>query len=360
MRKRNLLGLGRILIAIVVWFGLFPPISTSQQPSKEPLTEDQVLALVTSSKLGELPVNRVVELITERGVAFSITDIFLLELNARDADGAIVETLKRLRSQGKDFVSTPAEPAKASAAPESGPSGKAPTEENWPRFLEAVRAKALAYTDNLPNFICTQITQRFVRFFPAGWRQVDNFVADLSYYDKKEHYKILTVANKVTPNATIENLSGTRSTGEFGTSLRALFDPNTKASFRLEGQDQTNGHDTVRVGYQVPKETSSRTINYNNERTIVTAYRGRCWIDPVSYQVVRLEDKAIDIPQDFPITRSEGSTDYDLAEIAGVKYWLPVRAEVLLVEAGAKLHTRNVIEFKRYRKFEAEVKISTD
>ncbi|PYV42614.1 MAG: hypothetical protein DMG06_13350, partial [Acidobacteria bacterium] len=247
VRKGNLL---RSIILVVVWFGLFPLTSISQQPSREPLTEDQVLALVTSSKLGELSVNRVVELITQRGVAFSVTDVFLLELDAREADSAIAETLKRLRSQGKDFVPTPSEPAKASPSPEVGASGKAPTEETWPQFLEAVRAKALAYTDNLPNFICTQITQRFVRFFPSGWRQMDNFVADLSYYDKKEHYKILTVANKVTADATIENLSGTRSTGEFGTSLRSLFDPNTRASFRLEGLDQTNGHDTVRVGYQ--------------------------------------------------------------------------------------------------------------
>jgi len=44
----------------------------------------------------------------------------------------------------------------------------------------------------------------------------------------------------------------------------------------------------------------------------------------------------------------------------GVKYSLPVRAEILMVEGATKIHTRNVIEFKRYRKFEAEVKISTD
>jgi hypothetical protein len=33
---------------------------------------------------------------------------------------------------------------------------------------------------------------------------------------------------------------------------------------------------------------------------------------PESFQVVRLEDKAINIPPDFPITRSDGATDYDL------------------------------------------------
>ena len=235
--------------------------------------------------------------------------------------------------------------------------GKAPTDADWPKFLESARAKAMAYTDDLPNFICTQITNRSYRYFPGGWRQADNFVADLTYFEKKENYKILTVANRPTTTATIENMSGARSTGEFGSSLRALFDPTSNATFRMEGLEQTNGRDTVRVSYQVPKETSSRTINYNDERTIVTAYRGRCWIDPESFQIIRIEERAVNIPEDFPITRSEVTIDYDLQDISGRKYWLPVRAEMLLVQGGAKLHTRNVIEFKRYRKFEAEVKI---
>ena len=337
---------------------------TGQDPAAGPLTEEQVLSLVTSAKLGELPAGRINELIRKRGIAFSVTDVFLLELQTREADPALLETLRQIRGQGKDFV--PSSPggtisSAASSTPESpaAPSGKG-VEADWSKFLEQVRAKAISYTDELPNFICTQVTQRSARYFPGGWRTVDNFVAELSYFDRKEHYKILTVANQATTTATIENLSGTRSTGEFGTSLRSLFEPATNAAFRLEGREQTNARETIRLGYQVARETSSRSINYNNERTIITAYRGRCWIDPESFQVVRLEDKAINIPPDFPITRSDGSTDYDLADIGGKKYWLPVRAEVLLVEGGAKLHTRNLIEFKRYRKFEAEVRIVPD
>src|SRR4030095_9097537 len=111
----------------------------------------------------------------------------------------------------------------AAAADQAAPPGAA--EADWPKFLESVRAKALAYTDDLPNFICTQVPQRNARYFPGGWRQLDNFVAELTYFDKKEHYKILTVANRATSDATIENLSGTRSTGEFGSSMRSLFDP---------------------------------------------------------------------------------------------------------------------------------------
>jgi len=33
---------------------------------------------------------------------------------------------------------------------------------------------------------------------------------------------------------------------------------------------------------------------------------------------------------------------------------------MLLVQGARKMHSRNVIEFKRYRKFEAEVKLVSD
>ena len=365
--QRKLIRLFRIWVALlpvtVLCVGLLA--WSVQSPEPGPLSEEQVLSLLTSAKLGEIPASRIVELIQKRGLSFSVTDVFLLELQTREADPSLLETLRQIRSQGKDFVPTkPGEAVNSGttpAGPESPPAGSTSgVEADWAKFLGQVREKAIAYTDDLPNFICTQVTQRSARYFPGGWRSLDNYVAELSYFDKKEHYKILTVANQATTTATMENLSGTRSTGEFGSSMRSLFEPATNAVFRLEGREQTGGRETIRLGYQVARETSSRTINYNNERTIVTAYRGRCWIDPESLQIVRLEDKAINIPPDFPITRSDGATDYDLADIGGRKYWLPVRAEVLLVEGGSKLHTRNVIEFKRYRKFEAEVRIVPD
>jgi hypothetical protein len=311
-----------------------------QESETEALTEEQLLSLVTSSKLGVVPAERIVELIKKRGLQFSITEALLLELQTRETDPVVLETLRTLRRPDAESTGRP--------------------ETDWLRFLESVRTKALAYTDELPNFICTQVTQRQVSDPQRGWRPVDNFVAELTYFDKKEHYKILTVGNNPT-DAAIEDLSGTISTGEFGTAMRSLFGPAAKTSFRLEGRAKSNGHEAVRIGYQVPQKPQGRTITYNNKRTIVAAYRGRCWIDPTSFQLVRLEYKALDIPGNFPIIQSEGATDYDLVDVEGKKYWLPVRAEVLLlvnlVDRGVRFHTRNVIEFKRYRKFEAEVRI---
>ncbi len=356
---------GRYLVIVLLLFAVFARPGISQETRKAPLSEQDVLALATSCHLGEISSSRVLELIHQRGLAFAVSDSFLRKLESLQADSAIAQVLKKLKDPGKALAPAPSKtseaglplPGAAALSPPAPSPSKTPDEQTWPQFLEAARAKALAYTDDLPNFICTQITTRSERMSPGGWRRVDNFVADLTYFEKKEKYQIISVANQPAAKATLESLKGSWSTGEFGSSLRMLFDPQSNAAFRLEGVDQTNGHDTVRISYQVPRETSGSTITYNNEQTIVTAYRGRCWVDPESFNVVRLEEKAINIPESFPVSRAETTIDYDIQDIAGRKCWLPVRAEMLLVERSVNHQAQNVIEFKRYRKFEAEVKL---
>lgn len=368
-----------------------------------PISQDELLALVTTTRIGAVTSQRVVELIRERGIGFRVKDILLQELKAREADPAIIRAVEEFRSSGGGqsvlrpppgveppppvFIPLPAEPAAtepsaaglaatpkpaaipaaaANSAPAATPERSGlPDRETWPQFLEQVRSTAMAYTENLPNFICTQITQRYLRRLPrTGWVRVDNFVAELTYYDKQEHYKLVSVGNRsAASDATLESLKGTTSTGEFGSSLNYLFDPATGTQFRFEGIDHSRGSPTVRVGFRVPKDTSKRSIIFREGTTelgVVTPYRGRCWIDPGSLQVVQIKERAYRIPENFPITRSEGSTEYNQVKIAGQQHWLPVRAEVLLENRSAKLHTRNVIQFKQYRRFGSEVKFLSD
>lgn len=363
MIKKYEQALSRCLVVSLFFCGILVIPGVGQEIGRPPLSEKDILALATSCKLGELSPSHVVDLIRERGLEFQVTESFLNQLEDAQADAIIVQALKKLMGQSKPTYPSHA-PEVGLTPPNSqalgthvGHPSKLPDERSWPEFLEKVRENAIAYSDDLPNFICTQITARSERTFPGSWRVVDNFVADLTYFEKKENYKIISVADRPAKTSTIENLKGTYSTGEFGTSLLILFHPHTNAKFYLEETDTINGHETVRISYQVPKETAGNTISYNGERKIIAAYRGRCWIDPESFHVVRLEEKSIDIPPDFPITRAERAIDYELRDIGGQKYWLPVRAEILLVEGAVNHYARNVIEFKKYRKYEAEVRI---
>ncbi len=258
----------------------------------------------------------------------------------------------------------------ATASPQ-GPIKENPSGQGWPEILERVRAKALTYTEQLPNFICRQTTQRYIRTqSPVNrhvvWRKIDSFVAALSFYDKKEHYEIVSINQRPAKGETIERLAGEHSTGEFLSALRGLFEPNSKAVFRQEGTKKINKVRTLCIAFEVPRETSKRSITYNDQ-TIITAYRGKCWIDPVSYQVVRLEKRAVDIPRGFPVNRFDMSIEYAPAKIADTVHWLPKEAQVwidgwrwLSEKRGLLLHTRHTIRFDGYRRFETDVKITIE
>ena len=255
----------------------------------------------------------------------------------------------------------------ATASPK-GPIEKNPAGQGWPGILERVRAKALTYTDQLPNFICQQTTQRFIRSVSpvnrhAVWRKTDSFVAELSFYDKKENYEIVSINQRSAKGETIEKLAGEHSTGEFVSALRGLFEPNAKAVFRPKGTKKINKVQTLCIAFEVPREKSKRSISYNDQ-TIITAYRGKCWVDPVSYQVVRLEKKAVDIPRGFPVNRFDVLIEYAPVRIAAASHWLPKKAQVwidgwrwLSAESGILLHTKHIIQFDGYRRFETGVKL---
>ena len=62
----------------------------NQESGKGPISEEELLALVTTSKMGAVPAKKVVELIKSRGLGFEVKEILLLELHAREANINII------------------------------------------------------------------------------------------------------------------------------------------------------------------------------------------------------------------------------------------------------------------------------
>ncbi len=240
--------------------------------------------------------------------------------------------------------------------------------ESWSMILGRVRSNALAYSNQLPDFICNQTTQHFIRTLAPTvvWRMTGSFVAALSYYDKKEHYQIVSVNQKPAPGATMENMSGSLSMGEFGSALRGLFEHRTQAEFRPAGFRKINNIETLCIAFKVSQGRSRRFITYD-DKTIITAYRGHCWVDPDNYRIVRLEKKAVGIPGSFPVIRFDTIVDYAPVNISGSSYWLPREAEIWISRRlpgvslkNTQIRTKSKIRFDDYRRFGTGVKLVTE
>ncbi|HVN80179.1 MAG TPA: hypothetical protein VMW38_14375, partial [Terriglobia bacterium] len=76
-------------IVLLILFGILVSPGTAQESKKAPLDEKDVLGLVVSSNLGEISASRVVEMIRERGLGFTVSDPFLQKVETLHADPAI-------------------------------------------------------------------------------------------------------------------------------------------------------------------------------------------------------------------------------------------------------------------------------
>jgi hypothetical protein len=64
------------------------------------------------------------------------------------------------------------------------------------------------------------------------------------------------------------------------------------------------------------------------------------------------------MPRSFPLDTVESAVDYDYTMIGDRKFLLPSHSEALSCERGTGNCSRNVIEFRNYRKFSADTSIT--
>ena len=112
--------------------------------------------------------------------------------------------------------------------------------------------------------------------------------------------------------------------------------------------------------FRVPVEHSSaRLESYSpngGSNTTVVGQHGYVYVDGDTRNVLRIFAEADSIPRRFPIRSAITLLDYDFATVGDRQFLLPLRAEIRL--ASSELSTRNEVEFREYRKYAAESRVS--
>jgi hypothetical protein len=246
-----------------------------------------------------------------------------------------------------------------SADPRPTPQQTPPVAE-WSRWVEAVRQRALEYSDTLPNFICSQKTRRYIgNPGTSSWQAEDVLEAELSYNQKNEHYSLIRLNGKASRRP-LESLGGALSIGEFGSLLRTLFLPETEAEFWREGAEQVQGRPAIIAGFKVSQERSGWTLSFKKSHSLRVAYQGKVWVDVANYQVLRITQESLNLPPTFPIAYSEATTMYSYLSVPGLEgktFLLPQTAQLTLHERQPPIRSLNVIDFRNYRKFTADVRL---
>ncbi|HEX6895795.1 MAG TPA: hypothetical protein VF146_11005 [Bryobacteraceae bacterium] len=226
---------------------------------------------------------------------------------------------------------------------------------NNPRMALVAKARdvAASFLEGLPNYVCQELTTRYVSETRVpSWNVVDVIGADLVYENGSESYRNLTINGKASKKPPEE--SGAWSTGEFGTILAEVYSPASAAQFRY-AEDDSIAHKTASVyDFSVDRQRSSWKVSVPGQY-IMPAYKGSVWVDKDGAHTLRIEMQAKEIPEGFPRVSVETAVDYDYVTLGSAeKFLLPVHAEVLSCARGSNECERNVIEFRNYHKFTGE------
>jgi hypothetical protein len=220
-------------------------------------------------------------------------------------------------------------------------------------LIDKTKDWALTFTNGLPNYICNQLTTRYLeRSRSTGWEPLDVITAKVVYEDGREDYRDITVGGKKTTKSMME-LGGSTSTGEFASTLHSLFSQASGAEFKLYESTSVNGSAASIYDFKVALRRSDWLIKVGGQE-LFPAYSGSVWIDKATAEVRRIEMQADNIPKDFPFDSIQMAVDYEKIRLGTGEFLLPVHSENLACQRGSPICTKNAIDFRDYHKFTGE------
>ena len=321
------------------------------------MSVEQLVKFVTSSVQLKEDDRKVAEMVKKIQLSNQLDAKTIESLQELGAGRLTVAALKALRT---DSASLPAAPAPVAAPKLTAAPIPAPDSESQQKVLAAITQDAVSYSEGLPNFICMQVTRRYVAQNGSdNFRLTDTIAERLSYNEHHEDYKVISVNGTPVSNRKHEQLGGATSSGEFGSMLYEIFSPESHTEFQWERWGKLRDHVMHVFSFRVRLENSKYSITAEEvKRTVTVGYHGLIYADRDSNSVMRITMEADDIPEDFPIRSASETLDYDSISLSGVKFILPLKVDMRMRDGRNTM--KNQAEFRLYNKFGADTSIIFD
>ncbi len=235
----------------------------------------------------------------------------MLTQGGKTAEADTSFALTNVDQEGPDAVadSSPLQDNARSAGPLVITFPTNPIQRPSPDELKSIIADATRYAkdywNSLPNFMCEEVTNRSVSSDGAKiWKHKDKITGLLTYSEHEENWSLLEAehdGHKRHSDEDTESEKGISSAGIFGTVIRGLFRPASKAEITWK-ETGVLGDGTVQVfNYRVAPENSNLNLRVGSMQVITVGYHGLVYIDSTTHSVRRITEVADDVPRKYPI-----------------------------------------------------------
>jgi hypothetical protein len=337
---------------ILLFILIFSAAVFAQQ---KPITQPEFVKLIYAAQSYKAAIDGVIEALRKRGIDF--------ELN----DG--LRTLVRSKSKNNEELKRELEEAERRRVdPESA---ALPSAEESANALEKAKTAALNALAEMPDFVVKESISRSAAYAGTGtWKPLDQLLIAVSYSTEEgEQYRLLArdgVRVDSERKNSYSGLDGATSGGEFVEDLKKIFSKESQTEFEPVTSDTLRGRRTIVFEYTIKIENNKYGgvgLKGPVYRSSPAGEKGRIWIDRETFQVLRISYKLTDIAPSFPVKSVTKSIDYDIVDISGEKFLLPMLSDFrgTVAEAdGRSFDSRNVIRFRDYQKFGTDVIIGDE
>jgi hypothetical protein len=223
-------------------------------------------------------------------------------------------------------------------------------------ILSRIRQKMSQNLSRLPDYICVETIVRAQRAAESSpFRPVDTVRVEVLHVDDRELYS-WPGEKKYQDSLGLLIAGGTTSSGEFALHARSIFLGDSQSTYF--GEEMVRGRRALRYDYRIGLLSSGMTLGYAGFHGRV-ATRGSFWVDPETFDLLRFDVHAEQIPPDLPYSGAISTVDYGRVRIGDSETLLPQSAEVVLNNnSGAA--SRNHLQFSQCRGYGARSEIRYD
>jgi len=329
--------------------------SLSVFSQEKPITQAEYVKMLYALQTKPASRSDVVDALRRRGIGFVLTDG--------------IRSLTRSKGSNDEELKRALEEADRRRQDPEG--AKLPTPAETEGFIDKARARAIETVEEMPDFVVKQLITRAEAYAGTGnWKPYDTLVIAVSYSTENgEQYRLLAqngapVQDSKTANS-YGGLDGATSGGEFVEDLQKIFKPASKTRFELLTTDTVRGRRALVYEYTINIENNKDGgVAVKGPKGVVkdstpAGEKGRVWLDRENQRVLRIEYQLTDIPPTFAVKAVTKSIEYDMVDIAGEKYLLPIvsdfRGTIQASNSNRRFENRNVIRFRNYQKYGTDV-----
>ncbi len=226
-------------------------------------------------------------------------------------------------------------------------------------LLEKIKARVADNLLRLPNYTCAETVTRSQRHKSTRhFELLDRLHLEVAFVEGKELFgwRGAKRISETDPRKLVSG-SGALANGSFGLFAKGVF-LTPQVEFSYKGTAVQDGIKCERFQYRVPASASGYHLHVDPNDAVV-GYHGSLWANAETYDLVRLEVQADDIPNELGLSAADHDLEYAPVKFGGSSFMLPQSAELTLAESSG-LESRNETRFDTCREYSGASALSFD